>query len=145
MSRILRAHTPGGRLGKRLLVTVSDIMHSGEQIPAVGCEMNLKQGLLEMTSKGLGMTVIIDEQKRVSGIFTDGDLRRVLDKGVDVNATLMREVMNANCHTVRADQLAAEALEQMEKKRINALPVINEDRQIIGALNMHDLLQSGVI
>ena len=139
-----RSH-PGGRLGKRLLVTVSDIMHSGEQIPAVGCEMNLKQGLLEMTSKGLGMTVIIDEQKRVSGIFTDGDLRRVLDKGVDVNATLMREVMNANCHTVRADQLAAEALDQMEKKRINALPVINEDRQIIGALNMHDLLQSGVI
>ena len=139
-----RSH-PGGRLGKRLLIKVSDIMHTGEQIPIVDCAMNLKQGLLEMTGKGLGMTVIIDQQKRLSGIFTDGDLRRVLDKGVDVNATLMKEVMNANCHTVRADQLAAEALDRMEKQRINALPVIDQDRHIIGALNMHDLLKSGVI
>lgn len=139
-----RSH-PGGKLGKRLLVKVSDVMHTDKQIPTVDSEVNLKQGLLEMTSKGLGMTVIINKQKQVLGIFTDGDLRRVLDKNVDVNSILMKDVMTSNCHTAKADQLAAEILDDMEKKRINALPVVNKDNIIIGALNMHDLLKAGVI
>ena len=139
-----RSH-PGGKLGKQLLIKVADIMHTGEEIPAVNASMNLKQGLLEVSSKGLGMTVIIDDQRRVLGIFTDGDLRRALDKDLDVNTTCMTEVMTANCLTARADQLAAEILKLMQLKRINSLPVINDKNEIIGALNMHDLLKAGVL
>ena len=139
-----RSH-PGGKLGKRLLIKVSDIMHTEEQIPAVHADMKLKQGLLEITSKGLGMTVIVDQRNKVIGIFTDGDLRRTLDKDLDVNTTLMSEVMTTDCRTVRTDQLAAEILELMQKLRINSLPVVNDNKELVGALNMHDLLNAGVL
>ena len=139
-----RSH-PGGKLGKRLLIKVADIMHTGDKIPSVLSNMNLKQGLLEVTSKGLGMTTIVDKHNHIIGIFTDGDLRRALDRGLDVNSTAITEVMTANCLTARSDQLAAEILELMQSKRINSLPVVNEENEVIGALNMHDLLNAGVI
>lgn len=139
-----RSH-PGGKLGKQLLIKVADIMHTGEDIPTVHADMKLKQGLLEVSSKGLGMTAIIDDHRRVIGVFTDGDLRRALDKDLDVNDTAMTEVMTANCRTAHADQLAAEILKLMQQERINSLPVVNENKEIIGALNMHDLLKAGVL
>lgn len=139
-----RSH-PGGKLGKQLLIKVADVMHTDEEIPAVQADMKLKQGLLEVSSKGLGMTAIVDEHRCVIGVFTDGDLRRALDKGLDVNNTAMTEVMTANCRTARADQLAAEILKLMQQERINSLPVVNDKNQIIGALNMHDLLKAGVV
>ncbi len=120
-------------------------MHTGSDIPTVRADMNLKQGLLEVTSKGLGMTAIVDDHHRVIGIFTDGDLRRALDKDLDVNTTLMSDVMTANCHDATTDQLGAEILDVMQKLRINSLPVVNERNEIIGALNMHDLLNAGVL
>ena len=138
-----RSH-PGGNLGKRLLVKISDIMHVGDEIPKVNLDMNLKLGLLEVTSKGLGMVVVVDADNKIVGIFTDGDLRRALDKNFDINATLMHEVMTANCTTVSANQLAAEVLELMRRKRINSFPVADKDNHLIGALNMHDLLQAGL-
>ena len=139
-----RSH-PGGRLGKRLLVKVADIMHCDNEVPNVRSDMSLKQGLLEMTSKGLGMTAITDHQNHLLGIFTDGDLRRVLDTNVNVNSTLMQDVMTTNCHTASDHQLAAEILELMQKLRINSIPVTNHNNELIGALNMHDLLNAGVI
>ncbi|MEM7304282.1 MAG: KpsF/GutQ family sugar-phosphate isomerase [Pseudomonadota bacterium] len=139
-----RSH-PGGKLGKRLLIKVSDIMHSGDQIPAIHPNSSLKEGLLEVSSKGLGMTTIVDDSNRLLGIFTDGDLRRALDKEMDVHNTCMKDVMTRNCKVAYADQLAAEILEEMEKTRINSLPVINDNHELIGALNMHDILQAGVI
>ncbi len=139
-----RSH-PAGRLGKRLLIKVADIMHSDNKVPSVLAEMSLKQGLLEMTSKGLGMTAITNKQNQLLGIFTDGDLRRVLDTNMDVNSTLMQHVMTTNCHTANSDQLAVEILEIMQKLRINSMPVTNNKNELIGALNMHDLLSAGVI
>ena len=139
-----RSH-PGGKLGKRLLIKVADIMHTGENIPRVQFDMNLKQGLLEMSSKGLGMTTVVNEKNQLIGIFTDGDLRRALDNDLDVNRTQLTEVMTANCLTAGANQLAAEILEVMQSKRINSLPVVNENNEVIGALNMHDLLNAGVL
>ena len=139
-----RSH-PAGRLGKRLLIKVADIMHSDNKTPNVLAEMSLKQGLLEMTSKGLGMTAITNKKNQLLGIFTDGDLRRVLDTNMDVNSTLMQDVMTTNCHTANSDQLAVEILELMQKLRINSMPVTNNKNELIGALNMHDLLSAGVI
>lgn len=138
-----RSH-PGGRLGRRLLTRVADIMHKDTEIPAVQCDVSLKQGLLEMTSKNLGMTAVTDATNHLLGIFTDGDLRRTLDADLDVNNTLIKDVMTANCHTAHADQLAAEILEIMQKLRINSIPVVNHENELIGALNMHDLLSAGV-
>ena len=139
-----RSH-PAGRLGKRLLIKVADIMHQGEHVPHVLAEMSLKQGLLEMTSKGMGMTVVIDNDQQVLGIFTDGDLRRILDKDVDIHNTAIKDVMTRNCHTASKQQLAVEILELMQSLRINSIPVTDQNNKLIGALNMHDLLQAGVI
>lgn len=137
---------PGGRLGKRLLLHVGDIMHSGVDIPQVTEQASLSEALVEMTRKGLGMTVIADPENKVTGVFTDGDLRRVLDHGeVNVHALTIGECMTRNCITVSAHQLAAEALQLMDSKRINALPVVDDQQKLIGALNMHDLLQAGVV
>lgn len=137
---------PGGRLGKRLLLHVADIMHGGDAIPRVTADTPLAQALVEMTRKGLGMTVIVDEANRVAGVFTDGDLRRVLDHG-DLNMRQLRigECMTRNCTTIGSTRLAAEALQLMDSKRINALPVVDERQQLIGAINMHDLLRAGVV
>lgn len=139
-----RSH-PGGRLGRRLLLHVEDIMHKDERIPAVDTGTSLSQALVEITQKGLGMTAVIDNAKRVLGVFTDGDLRRTLDKSVDIHSTSIDAVMTPRCKTIGAKQLAVEAAKLMEEKKINALPVVDEDGILIGALNMHDLLRSGVV
>lgn len=139
-----RSH-PGGKLGKQLLLKVADVMRSGDHVPHVHTMMSLKQGLLEVSKKGLGMTAIVDQQNTVLGIFTDGDLRRTLDAGLDMHATTMHQVMTANCKTIMPDQLAVDALALMQDARINSLPVVDEQNHLVGALNMHDLLTAGVV
>jgi len=139
-----RSH-PGGRLGRRLLLHVADIMRRGEQMPRVRPETRLDEALLEISRKGLGMTAIVDEQNQVIGVYTDGDLRRSLDQRIDIHATAVSEVMTHPCHTARPDMLAVEALKLMEDHRINALPVVDEAGRMIGAFNMHDLLRAGVV
>ena len=137
---------PGGRLGKRLLLHVEDIMHKGEDIPRVRQGASLSEALVEITRKGLGMTVVVDATDRVVGIFTDGDLRRLLDHGeVNIAKLKIEDVMVGNCMTIRAHILAAEALQLMDNKRVNAFPVVDEQQRLVGALNMHDLLRAGVV
>lgn len=138
-----RSH-PGGSLGRRLLLHVADVMRTGEQLPSVSPTAALRDGLLEMSRKGLGMTTVLDEQRRVVGIFTDGDLRRVLDKHFDPELP-MRDVMTPSPKTIRPRMLAAEAVHIMETSRITALPVIDDAGVLIGALNVHDLLRAGVM
>jgi arabinose-5-phosphate isomerase len=135
---------PGGSLGKRLLLTLKDIMHSGVHIPVVKCDDIIKNALIEMSEKGLGMTAIVNAQNQLQGIFTDGDLRRILEQRIDIHNTKISEVMTTQCTTVNPDMLAAQALNIMENKRINGLLVVNESQQPIGALNMQDLLKAGV-
>ncbi len=139
-----RSH-PGGSLGRRLLLHVADIMHRGEKIPRVGKKATISEALVEMTAKGLGMTAVADENGAISGIFTDGDLRRTLDKGVDLHNTPVTEVMTPGGVTTRPDRLAAEALKLMEENKINALLVVDDTNRLTGALNMHDLLRAGVV
>ncbi|MBE7376071.1 KpsF/GutQ family sugar-phosphate isomerase [Pseudomonas lopnurensis] len=136
---------PGGALGRRLLLKVEHVMHSGERLPRVLRGTSLRDALLEMTQKGLGMTVIVEADGRLAGIFTDGDLRRALDKGVDVRQTRIDEVMTVHGKTANAEMLAAEALKIMEDHKISSLVVIDEQELPIGALNMHDLLRAGVM
>jgi arabinose-5-phosphate isomerase len=139
-----RSH-PSGRLGRRLLLLTSDIMHTGREIPTVPLTATLPQALLEMTQKSLGMTAVIDEQNHVVGIFTDGDLRRTLDKQTDIHHILIAEVMTTHCKTVAPTCLAVDVLTMMQTFKINALLVVNEQKVLIGALNMHDLLRAGVV
>lgn len=136
---------PGGTLGRKLLLRIGDIMHTGAEMPTVGPEDLLKEALVEMSRKGLGMTAIVDKEQRVVGIFTDGDLRRALDRGVDVHSARMHEVMTHPCMTIGEDCLAAEALGLMQRHRINALLVIDRARILLGVVNMHDLLRAGVV
>ena len=139
-----RSH-PSGSLGKRLLLRVSDVMRTGERIPAVGNAVTLRDALLEMTDKGLGMTAIIDGNNRILGIYTDGDLRRTLDTGADIRTTTIREVMHTNCKTTSPDVLAAEALRLLEENRITSLLVADDDNRLVGALNIHDLFREGLM
>jgi len=139
-----RSH-PSGSLGKRLLLRVSDVMRAGDRIPAVTADVTLRDALLEMTDKGLGMTAIIDADKKILGIYTDGDLRRTLDTGADIRTTLIRDVMHTRCKTTSADVLAAEALHILEENKITSLLVANEDNTIVGALNIHDLFREGLM
>ncbi|MEW5942873.1 MAG: KpsF/GutQ family sugar-phosphate isomerase [Pseudomonadota bacterium] len=139
-----RSH-PGGALGRRLLVHVADVMHREEKLPKVSAGATVSEALLEMTRTGLGMTAIVDEEDRVLGLFTDGDLRRALDKNIDVHATLVAEVMTRNPRTITADRLAAEAVQIMDQHKINGLLVVDAERQLVGAFNMHDLLRAGVV
>jgi arabinose-5-phosphate isomerase len=136
---------PGGSLGKRLLLRVSDIMHVGDRIPVVSVSALISAALLEMTEKKLGMTAIVDAGCKVVGIFTDGDLRRMLAKSLDIHQTTIAEVMTADCADITADILAAEAMQIMERKKINALIVVDEKQRAVGALNMHDLIRAGII
>lgn len=136
---------PGGSLGRRLLLRVSDIMHTGDQIPRVQEDTTLSGALLEISRKGLGMTTVINAEGDLVGVFTDGDLRRTLDRSVDIHNTPIAEAMTRNGRVIHDDQLAAEALNMMEELKINALPVINRDGKLTGAINMHDLLRAGVI
>ena len=139
-----RSH-PGGTLGRRLLTHVSDIMRSGDAVPAVHSGASVSEAVLEVSRKGMGMTAILDGQGRVEGIFTDGDLRRTLEKPLDLRATPVRQVMSPSPHTIRAERLAAEAVKLMEDHRISQILVVDEDRRLIGALNMHDLFRAKVI
>jgi arabinose-5-phosphate isomerase len=136
---------PGGSLGRRLLLHVSDIMHSGEDMPRVSPGATISEALLEMSSKGLGMTAIIDSNDRVLGIFTDGDLRRTLDRNIDLQQTSIDQIMTRNCKTVSAHDLAAAVLKLMEDHKINGALVTDTDGRLVGALNMHDLLRAGVV
>jgi arabinose-5-phosphate isomerase len=137
---------PGGQLGRRLLLRVSDMMHTGDAIPLVTAETTLKDTLLEMTAKGLGMVGVIDAAgNRLVGVYTDGDLRRTFDKMPDIESALVRDYMTANCVTIEADRIASEALKTMHDKKINALMVIDKNFIVQGALNMHDLLRAGVV
>lgn len=136
---------PGGTLGRRLLLRVGDIMHVDAEMPVVHCAALVQEALLEMTEKKLGMTAVIDDNKRLAGIFTDGDLRRMLNKNLNLQQTAIAEVMTANCTVIKADALAAEAMQVMEKKKINALVVVDDQRQIEGGINMHDLIRAGIV
>lgn len=139
-----RSH-PGGSLGKRLLVRLADVMHQGADVPAVNDTTPLREALLEMTRKRLGMTAVTDADGRLAGLFTDGDLRRALDADVDVRTTPIRAVMTPDPRTAPADMLAAEALRMMETEQINGLLVVDDERRPIGALNMRDLLLARVL
>lgn len=136
---------PSGSLGKRLLLLVSDVMHTGEQVPAVREHVKLSEGLVEMSRKGLGMTAIVDEEQHILGIFTDGDLRRALDANVDVHKTEMRTVMHRECKTIAPDVLAAEAVHLMEEHKITGLLVAAPSGRLVGALNVHDLFRAGIM
>jgi arabinose-5-phosphate isomerase len=139
-----RSH-PGGALGRRLLLRVEDVMRTGEALPAVNETTTLSGGLLEMSRKGLGLTAIVDNEGRVLGIFTDGDLRRTLDRQIDVHRTHMSEVMTRGCKTIGPGELAAEAVRIMEQYRITGLLVVDGAGRLVGALNVHDLLRAGVM
>ena len=139
-----RTH-PGGSLGRRLLVHVRDVMHTGAALPKVAQEATLKEALFEMTQKGLGMTAVTDASGRVAGLFTDGDLRRALEHPLDLQQATVAELMTRNPKTIRADALAVAAVEKMETMKINGLLVVDADNALVGALNMHDLLRAGVV
>ncbi len=136
---------PGGSLGRRLLVHISDVMHSGDALPVVRSGASLKDALLEMTRKGLGMTAVLDKEGRLAGIFTDGDLRRTLDHSLDLAGLTIDDVMGRQPRTIAANLLAAEAAKEMELRKINGLLVVDGSGALIGALNMHDLLKAGVV
>jgi arabinose-5-phosphate isomerase len=139
-----RSH-PGGALGRRLLLHVSDVMRRGDDLPMVQPGTPLTEGLLEMSRKRLGFTAVVDEAGRVAGIFTDGDLRRALDRDLDVHTTPMAEVMTRGPRSIGAHELAAEAVLMMEKHSVNGLLVLDESGRLVGALNVHDLLRAGVM
>jgi arabinose-5-phosphate isomerase len=139
-----RSH-PGGALGRRLLLHVEDLMRTGDAVPRIAPDALLAAGLMEMSRKGLGMTVVVDAAGSVLGVFTDGDLRRALDRRIDPHATAMSAVMTRNPKTIGPRELAAEAVHLMEVHRITALPVSDAQGRLVGALNVHDLLRAGVM
>jgi arabinose-5-phosphate isomerase len=140
-----RSH-PAGTLGRRLLISIDDIMHKGEKIPRVRDSATVLEALVEITHKGLGMTAVVNDENQLLGVFTDGDLRRTLDDAqVDLRATPVIEVMTKPAKTIRPEKLAAEAARIMEDHKINALLAVDENFHVIGAFNVHDLLRAGVI
>ena len=139
-----RSH-PGGRLGRRLLLRVKDLMHSGRRMPMVGPDTLTSDALLEMTAKSLGMTSVVDADGRLLGVFTDGDLRRALDDGVELRKTPIRDLMTPHGVTVSPDMLAVECLDILEKRKITSLVVVDGDNRQIGVLHLHDLLRAGVL
>jgi arabinose-5-phosphate isomerase len=138
-----RSH-PGGALGRKLLLHVQEVMRRGDDLPRVNATAPLAQGLVEMSRKGLGLTAVV-EGERLLGVFTDGDLRRTLDRGLDLRTTPMREVMTANPRCIDPGALAAEAVNQMQAHRVTALLVVDKERNLVGALKIHDLLRAGVV
>ena len=140
-----RSH-PAGALGRRLLLHIRDVMHGGDEIPAVRESATLGDVLVEMSRKRLGMTAVVDDDDRLLGLYTDGDLRRTLaDPDIDVRGTRIVEVMTREPVTIDADALAVEAARLMETRKINALLVIDDSRRVVGALNIHDLLRARVV
>lgn len=139
-----RSH-PGGALGRRLLTHVRDVMRTGAGAPRIAQTATLMETMVEMSRGRMGMTAILDEQERVVGIFTDGDLRRTLEKGADLRTTSIATVMGRGPRTIGPERLAAEAVEIMERNKVNQLLVVDEDNKLVGALNMHDLFKGKVI
>lgn len=139
-----RSH-PGGTLGKQLLLHVEDVMRRGDELPRVGPDAALSAGLVEMSRKGLGMTTIVDAEQKLLGVFTDGDLRRALDAQLHLQNTTMQHVMTTGGHRIGPHELAASAARLMETHRITALPVVDAEARLIGALNVHDLMRAGVV
>lgn len=139
-----RTH-PGGSLGRRLLIHVRDVMHTGAALPHINHEASLKSALLEMTEKGLGMTAVVDADGKVMGVFTDGDLRRALEHALDLQQARVVDLMTRTPKTIHADALAVEAVEKMDTLKINGLLVVDDSNLLVGALNMHDLLKAGVV
>ncbi|MBF8292366.1 MAG: arabinose-5-phosphate isomerase [Steroidobacteraceae bacterium] len=139
-----RSH-PAGALGRRLLLHVSDVMRSGDDLPMVRPNTPLSEGLLEMSRKRLGMTAVVDSKQHVVGIFTDGDLRRALDRRINIQKSRMVDVMTKGGRSIGPRELAAEAVQMMEKHAINALLVKDDKGRLVGALNVHDLLRAGVM
>jgi arabinose-5-phosphate isomerase len=136
---------PGGSLGKRLLLRLSDIMHTEEKLPLVLNTAKIKDALVEMSLKGLGMTSVVNKEGQLVGVFTDGDLRRILDQRVDIHQDNIDSVMSSQPLTAKPNLLAAQALKIMEDKKINGLIIIDRNNCPVGAMNMHDLLKSGVL
>lgn len=139
-----RSH-PAGSLGRRLLLHITDVMHTGEDLPSVGADASLSEALVEMSRKRLGMTAVVDADGVLIGLFTDGDLRRALDSALDVRTAKIADVMTRNPRTIGADQLAVEAARQMETQKINGLIVVDGQGRAVGALNIHDLLRARVV
>lgn len=139
-----RSH-PGGRLGKRLLVHVRDIMHSDDEIPKCLPGTNLKDAILEITGKQLGATLIVDGSNNLVGIFTDGDLRRSFEDGIDLHNVTIGDIAKKDCSTTQTDELAVNVFNTMQKKKITVLPVVDPDNKVIGILHMHDLLKAGIV
>lgn len=135
---------PGGALGRKLLLKLADIMHSGENLPLVKPTTLIREALLEISQKGLGMTAVVDDHQQLLGIFTDGDLRRILDKRVDIHTASIGDVMTANPTVASPNMLAAEGLNLMQAKSINGL-ILCDQGKVVGALNMHDMLKAGVM
>lgn len=135
---------PGGALGRKLLLKVDDVMHGGDQIPRVQLDTNLDKALLEVSTKGLGMTTVLDDSGKLLGVFTDGDLRRALDNEIDIHKTPIEDVMTRGCVTISAEILAAEALHIMEEHSITTLVAVDENEQPAGVVHLHDILKAGV-
>lgn len=136
---------PGGSLGRKLLLRVEDVMHKNDRVPVVKTGTRVIDALMEITDKGLGMTTVVNEQGELVGLYTDGDLRRSLDRKVDVHSAVIDEVMSTRCTTISPALLAVEALTLMQERKINGIVVVNEQNHPVGALNMHDLLRAGVM
>jgi arabinose-5-phosphate isomerase len=136
---------PGGSLGRRLLLRIDDLIRTGKDIPKVLESALLSEALIEMTQKGLGMTAITDEQNKLRGIYTDGDLRRTVDAGLDIHTTNISQVMTRGCKTTSLGILAAEALQIMQAYKITAILVVEADDTLIGVVHLHDLLRAGVV
>ena len=139
-----RSH-PGGRLGKRLLVHVRDVMHDSDETPLCLPETPLNNAILEITSKKLGATLIVDSNNTLIGIFTDGDLRRAFEEGIDLKSVSIGEIALKNCITTRSDELAVNVVNLMQDKKITILPVVNADNKVEGIIHMHDLLKAGIV
>ena len=136
---------PGGALGRKLLLRNRDLMHSDELLPRVALDATLSEALLEMTHKGLGMTSVLYEDGTLAGVFTDGDLRRILDQQLDIHHTAIGQVIRRGCITVPGEMLAAESVKLMQERKINALIVLDKQHRPVGAFNMHDVLKAGVV
>jgi len=136
---------PGGSLGRRLLLRVTDIMHKKTEIPCVNEDTILSNALIEMTSKGLGMTTVVNKNGTLLGIYTDGDLRRSMDQDLDIHSTKISDIMTKNCKQIKSDLLAAEALQIMEEHKITTLVITDETSSPVGVIHMHDLLRAGIV
>jgi len=136
---------PGGRLGRRLLLHVDDIMHQGDQFPSVSTDTSVSDALLEMTRSRLGMTAVLSPEGNLVGIYTDGDLRRTIEAQIDLHNSPMSNVMTKDCKTIPVGMLAFEALKVMEDNKINGLIIVDDNEKPVGAINMYDLLKAGVV